>query len=64
MPKTEPEIFAEFIDSLTWAQACAIDLSHARPDQPWQHVATKLEELKQGLYRMVGDGTIKGMTKQ
>jgi hypothetical protein len=47
--KTEPEIFKEFIDSVTWAQSCAIELSSMRPDQPWQQVALKLEELKSGL---------------
>jgi succinylglutamate desuccinylase len=59
--KSEHEIFTDFIDSITWAQACAIELGQARPDQPWNNVATKLEELKQGLWRMVGDGAVKGM---
>lgn len=62
--KTEHEIFSSFIDQIAAAQASAIDLAHARPDQPWQQVAAKLEELKQGLYKMVGEGSIKGMTKQ
>lgn len=62
--KSEHEIFSSFIDQIAAAQASAIDLAHARPDQPWQQVAAKLEELKQGLYKMVGEGSIKGMTKQ
>lgn len=64
MPKSEHEIFSSFTDAIALAQSHAIDLAHARPDQPWQQVAAKLEELKQGLFRMVGDGTVKGMTKQ
>lgn len=58
--KTESDTFKEFIDSLTWSQALAIELSALRPDQPWPHVANKIEELKQGLYRMVGSGAVKG----
>ena len=64
MPKTEHEIFTQFIDHIKQSQDCAVQLAHARPAQPWQIVATKLEELKQGLFAMVGDGHIKGMTKQ
>lgn len=63
MPLSEHEIFSSFIDQIAAAQALAIDLAHARPDQPWQQVATKLEELKQGLYAMVGDGVVKGQPK-
>lgn len=61
--KTEPEIFSEFIDSLTMAQALAIELSGLRPDQPWHNVALKLEELKTGLYKMAGSGAVKGLTQ-
>lgn len=61
--RTEHEIFSSFIDSIAAAQASAIELAHARPDQPWQNVAAKLEELKQGLYAMVGDGVVKGQPK-
>lgn len=63
MPRTEHEIFSTFIDHIKSAQGCAIDLAHARPDQPWQRVASKLEELTQGLYQMVGDGQVKGQPK-
>lgn len=51
--KSEHEIFSSFTDAIALAQSHAIDLAHARPDQPWQQVAAKLEELKQGLYAMV-----------
>lgn len=57
--KTEHEIFSEFIESIKLAQSCATSLSDRRPDQPWQMVASKLEELKQGLYSMVGEGHTK-----
>lgn len=60
MAKSEHEIFQSFIDQIAAAQSSAIDLAHARPDQPWAQVATKLEELKQGLYAMVGSGQVKG----
>lgn len=59
--KTEHEIFSVFIDHIKQSQDCAIELATCRPDQPWQMVARKLEELKQGLYSMVGDGQVKGM---
>lgn len=56
MAKTEHEIFSTFIDHIKQSQDCAVQLAFARPDQPWQMVAKKLEELKQGLYAMVGEG--------
>jgi hypothetical protein len=61
--KTEHEIFSQFIDHIKSCQDLAIELSSCRPDQPWQIVATKLEEFKQGLYQMVGDGQVKGQPK-
>lgn len=61
--KSEHEIFTDFIDHIKASQDCAIALAHCRPDQPWQMVVSKLEELKQGLYSMVGDGQVKGMPK-
>jgi hypothetical protein len=61
--KTEPEVFKEFIDSITWAQSCAIELAGMRPDQPWHNVALKLEELKSGLYKMIGSGAVKGLVQ-
>lgn len=59
--RTEHEIFTQFIDHIKQSQDCAVELALARPDQPWQTVASKLEELKQGLYQMVGEGQVKGM---
>lgn len=58
--KSEHEIFSTFIDHIKASQDCAVALALARPDQPWQMVASKLEELKQGLYAMIGDGHVKG----
>lgn len=57
--KTEHEIFASFTNQIKLAQDDAIALAHARPDQPWHQVASKLEELLQGLYSMVGEGHVK-----
>lgn len=59
MPVNEYESFAKLVASLEMAEAAAKELSLSRLDQPWRKVAENLDQMKQAIYRLVGDGQVR-----
>ena len=59
--RDEHTTFNSLIDHIGEAAHDASYLQTMRQDQPWNKVADKLNELKEHLLRMVGDGHIGGL---
>lgn len=59
--ENEHMTFQSLTDHIGSAADDARRLSSLRPDQPWITVASKLDELRQMLFQMVGDGHVRGI---
>lgn len=56
---SEYESFGKLVASLEMAEDAAKELSVSRLDQPWRKVAENLDQMKQLVYRLVGDGVVR-----